>query len=116
MPAGAGEAPVRAAARLARYAGTLFADRRVLRPSRHLALGRPQRGGRAALPLSRLEVRLDRPVHRRAVGAAGVWLLPEDQAQVLSAGEARRRAVDLYGSTRAAATAARVRICHCAAG
>ena len=39
----------------------------------------------------------DRPVHRGAVGAGGVRLLREDQAEVLSAGEARRRAVDLYG-------------------
>src|SRR6185369_9972284 len=106
MPAGAGEAPVRAAARLARLAGALFADRRVLRPPWHFALGRPQRGRRPALSLSRLEIRLDRPVHRRAIGAAGIRFLPEDQAQILSAGEARRCAVDLYGPAGKATAAA----------
>src|SRR4051794_2730948 len=116
MPAGAREAHVRAAAGLARLAGALFADRRVLRPSRHLAVGRSQRGGRAALPLSWLEIRLDRPVHRGAVGTAGVGLLPENQAQVLSVGEARRRAVDLYGAAGKAATTAGMGILHCAAG
>ena len=40
---------------------------------------------------------IDRPVHRGAVGAGGVRLLREDQAQVLSADQARRRAVDLHG-------------------
>ena len=90
--------------------GTLRADRRVLRPPRRLALVRPQRGMRAALPVSRLEVRRHRAVHRRAVGAGGVRLREEDQAQVLSAGRARRRALDLHGPARAAAAAARMGI------
>ena len=42
-----------------------------------------------------------RPVHRGAVRAERERLLPEDQAEVLSAGRARRRAVDLYGPARA---------------
>src|SRR5215831_5608641 len=106
MPAGARQAFVRATAGLARHPRALFADRRVLRPSRHLALGRPQRGERAALPISRLEIRLHRPMHRGAVGAGGIGLLQEDQIEVLSAGEARRRAVGLYGPAREAAAVA----------
>ena len=50
------------------------------------------------------------------VRAAGKRLLPEDQAEVLSAGRARRRAVDLHGSARGAAAAAGVGIRHGAGG
>ena len=71
-----------------------------------VAVVRPQRGVRPALPLSRLEVRRDRPVHRGALRARGERLRQEDQAEVLSAGRARRRAVDLYGAARDAAAAA----------
>src|SRR4029453_2964332 len=46
----------------------------------------PKRREWVALPLSRLEIRHDRPVHRRPVGADGVRLLQEDQAEVVSAG------------------------------
>ena len=92
--------------------GKLRADRRVLRPSRRLAVVRPQRGERPALPLPRLEIRPHRPVHRRAVGAVRKRLLPEDQAEVLSADRARRRAVDLHGPAREAAAAAGVGIRH----
>ena len=112
MPAGAGQAPVRAAAGLARHPGPLCADRRVLRAPRRLAVVRPQRGERPALPLSRLEIRPHRPVHRGAVGAGGKRLLQEDQAEVLSAGRARRRAVDLHGPAGAAAAAAGVGVRH----
>ncbi len=112
MPAGAGQAARRAAAGLARHAGPLCADRRVLRPSRRLAVVRPQRAQRAALPLSRLEVRPHRPVHRGAVRAERERLLPEDQVEVLSAGRARRRAVDLHGPAREAAAAAGVGVRH----
>ena len=80
--------------------GKLRPDRRILRPSRRLAVVRPQRGRRAALPLSRLEIRRDRPMRRRAVRAGRERLLQEDQAHVLPAGEARRGAVGLYGPAR----------------
>ena len=92
--------------------GKLWPDRRVLRPSRRLAVVRPQRGERPALPLPWLEIRHDRPMHRRALGARRIRLLPEDQAQVLSAGEARPGAVDLYGPARQAAAAAGVGVRH----
>ena len=75
MPAGARQDPVRAAAGLARHARPARADRRVLRPSRRLALVRPQRAGRVALPLPRLEIRPHRPVHRGALGAGRERLL-----------------------------------------
>ena len=71
--------------------GKLWPDRRVLRPPRRVAVVRAQRGRRPALPLSRLEIRRDRPVHRRAVRAGGERLLPEDQAEVLSAGRSAAR-------------------------
>src|SRR5262249_50558019 len=51
--AGAGEAPVGTAARLPRQRGPARPDRRVLRPPRHLAVVRPQRGEGPALPLPR---------------------------------------------------------------
>ena len=76
MPAGADQAAVRAAAGLARHARPARADRRVLRASRRVAVVRPQRTQRAALPLSRLEIRPHRPVHRGAVGAVRKRLLP----------------------------------------
>src|SRR6476661_6618852 len=106
MPAGAGEDPLRAPARLPRHRRQIRADRRILRPPRRLALVRPQRGTRSALPLSRLEIRRDRPMHRRPLGSAGERLLPEDQAEELSAGEARPGAVDLYGPAGKTAAAA----------
>src|SRR6516162_10456584 len=97
LPAGACEDAVRAAARLPRQRGQIRTDRRILRPPRRVAVVRPQRGARLALLLSRLEIRRDRPVHRRPLRAARKRLLPEDQAQVISVGAARAGAVDLYG-------------------
>src|ERR1700704_2712337 len=110
MPAGAGQGPVRAPHRVPGYRWEIRPDGRVLRPSRRLALVRPQRGERAALLLSWLEIRRHWPMRRCSLRAARVRLLPEDQAQVLSAGEARPGAVDLYGPAREAAAAAGVGI------
>ena len=101
LPAGAGEAALRAAGRVPRHQRALRPDRRVLPAPRRLAVVRPQRGMRAALPLPRLEVRCAGPVPRGAVGAGRERLRAQDQAQVLSAGRARRRAVDLHGAARA---------------
>src|SRR6516164_500677 len=81
-------------------------------PPLRVAVVRPQRGARLALLLSRLEIRRDRPVHRRPLRAARKRLLPEDQAQVLPAGEARPGAVGLYGPARKAAAAAGMGIRH----
>ena len=100
LPAGTGEAAVGAPDRLPRQRRTLRVDGRVLRPSRHLALVRPQRGVRAALPVSRVEVRRHRAVHRHAVRAGRFPLRRQGQAEVVSARRARRRAVDLHGSGR----------------
>src|SRR5579862_2672414 len=61
---------------------------------------------RFALPVSRLEVRRERAMPRSAVGAGGKRLRQEDQAAILSAGRARRRAVDLYGAAGTAAALA----------
>src|SRR5712691_7022533 len=49
LPAGARQAALRAAARLPRQPGARGRDRRILRPSRRVALVRAQRGERAAL-------------------------------------------------------------------
>ena len=59
---------------------SLRPDRRVLRPSRRVAVVRPQRGVRPALPLSRLEIRRDRPVRRGPVRAERKRLRQQDQA------------------------------------
>src|SRR4051794_19518315 len=56
VPAGADQASIGAAARLARYPGPPRADRRVLRPSRRVAVVRAERARWTALPLSRLEI------------------------------------------------------------
>src|SRR5215470_18362024 len=88
-------------------------DRRILRPSRGVALVRTERRVGPALRLPRLEIRRDRPVRRRSLGAARERLLPEDQAQILSVGEAGSGAVDLYGTTREAPAAAGMGVRHC---
>ena len=80
--------------------GRYALDRRILRAPRRIALVRTQRGERAALLLSRLEIRPYRPVHRGAVRAGGKRLLRQDQAEVLSADRARRHPVGLYGAVR----------------
>ena len=110
LPAGAGQGALRAAGRVSRQPRAARPDRRVLSPSRRVAVVRPQRGVRAALPLSRLEVRRHRPVRRGAVGAGGERLCQADQAEILSAGRARRRAVDLSRPARAPARFARMGI------
>ena len=116
VPAGAGQAPVRAPVGVPRFQRQIRPDRRILRPSRRVAVVRPQRGGRAALPLSRLEIRRERPVHGGALRAGRKRLLQEDQAHILPAGQARRGAVGLYGPARQEAAAAGMGIRHGAAG
>src|SRR5262249_21547646 len=82
--AGARQASLRAAAGVSRHARARGRNRRVLRPPRRIALVRPQRGERAALRLSRLEIRRHRSVHRGSLRARGKRLLREDQADILS--------------------------------
>src|SRR6476619_7393994 len=106
LPAGAREDPVRASACVPRQRRSVWFDRRILCPPRRVAMVRAQRGIRPALFLSWLEIRRDRAVHRRSFRAARERLLPEGQAQVLSAGAARAGAVDLYGPARYATAAA----------
>ena len=81
-------------------------DRRVLRPSRRLALVRRKRRVRHPLPLSRLEIRRHRPMRRPAVGAGGIRLPQEHQAEILSLHREGRHRLGLYGAARAAAAAA----------
>src|SRR5947209_14091329 len=109
MPAGASQAALGTATRISRYAGTLRADRRILRAPRGLVMVRPQRGERSALPLSRMEIRRHRPMHGSPLGAGRERLLQAHQAEVLSAGRARWNPLDLYGRPAEAAVATRVR-------
>src|SRR4029077_2255725 len=109
MPARASQAALRAATCISRYAGTLRADRRILRASGGFVMVRPQRGERPALPVSRLEIRRHRPVRRSPLGAGRERLLQAHQAEVLSAGRARWNPLDLHGRPTEAAVAARVR-------
>src|SRR5262249_18278242 len=97
MPAGAGEDPVRAPARIPRYRRPLWLGRRILRASRRLAVVRPQRGARPALSVPRLEIRRDRPVHGRPYGTGRERFLQEDQLQALPPNQARPVAVAVGG-------------------
>jgi len=112
LPAGPREAPFRAPDCLPRHERASGPDGRVLRPSRRVALVRPERRLRPALPLSRLEVRRHRPVRRYAVGAGAVELREEGEAAVVSARRARRPPVDLHGPARDAAAAPGVGVRH----
>src|SRR2546430_1884153 len=109
-PRGAGDASFGAGDRLASPRDPPRADGRVLRASRGLALVRPQRGERAALLLSRLEVRRHGSMRRDPVRAGQPEALLADEAQVLSAGGARRGAVDVHGAAGAPAGAPRARV------
>ena len=51
-------------------------------------------------------------MHRRALGGAGKRLLPEDQAEILSVGEARAGALGLHGPAGKEAAAAGMGIRH----
>ena len=110
LPAGAGAIARRAADRVPRHPRAARPDGRILRASRRLAVVRAQRGERAALPVSRLEIRRDRAMRRCAVGAGRVGLLPEDQAQGLSVRRDRRRDLGLHGSAGRTAAGAELRM------
>ena len=115
MPAGAGEAPLRAAARLPRHQGPLgLIDEFCAHRGVSLWFGRNEDGG------------LRCPYHGWKYDYTGQCIevpsepdesgfCQQDQAEVLSAGRARRRAVDLHGPAREAAAAAGVGIRHGAA-
>ncbi len=113
MSAGAREAAIGAAAGLARHRRALFADRRILRPSRHLACGS------AATRRDGLRC----PYHGWKYDWTGQCIEVPSEAE--ESGfcqkiklksyplvETRRRAVDLYGPARATAAAAGIRIRH----
>ena len=84
--------------------------RRALPASHRVAVLRPQRGMRAALRLSRLEVRHRRQLRRPAERAARLQSAGPHQGQGLSLRRARRRGVDLYGAGRAQAGIPRSRM------
>src|SRR3954447_17540656 len=116
LPSGARAHARRKADRIPRFAEPPRPDGRVLRASRRIALVRPQRGKRPALSLPRLEVRLHRPVRGDPVGVGQPASLPAHEAEELSAGRARRRAVGLPGPGREPAAAAGARMGHGAGG
>src|SRR6185437_7130631 len=65
---------------------------------------------RAALPLSRLEIRRDRAVRRSSLGARRDRHAQPDQAEILSLHRARRDHLDLYGAAGIEAGAAGIRM------
>ena len=95
---------------LSRQQGADRADRRILRASRRLTLVRAERRVRPALPLSRLEIRRDRAMRRSSVGAGGIGLPQEHQAEILSLHREGGHRVGLYGAACLAAAAARARM------
>jgi hypothetical protein len=95
---GARQADVGAAPRVSRHPGAGGRHRRILCPPRGIALVRAQRGERAALPLSRLEIRCCRPMRRSSLRARGERFLQKDQAQVLSMHRIGRCHLGLHGA------------------
>ena len=90
----------RATDRVSRQRG---ADRRARSPlpaPLRLAVLRPQRRGRPALHLSRLEVRHRRQLPRYAESAGRPGLPAQGQGEGLQGGRARRAGLRLYGRTR----------------
>ena len=77
--------------------------------SLRLAVLRPQRGRRAALRLSRLEVRHRGQLPRHAERAGRPGLPGQGQGEGLSGGRARRARLRLHGRARGRAAAARAR-------
>ncbi len=75
-----------------------------------VAVVRPERGVRPALPLPRLEVRRDRSVRRPAVRGGGDRPAAAHPAEELSVPRARGRDLDLHGPARAETRAARARM------
>ena len=106
LPAGQGQADGRDADRLPRQQGPRRPDRRILRPSRRLAVVRRERRLRHPLPLPRLEIRHHRAMHRSAVGAGGVGLPQEHQIEILPVHREGRHRLGLYGAAGIAAAAA----------
>ena len=101
--------------RLPRHVGRGRPDPERLPAPRRLAVLRPQRRGRPALRLPRLEVRHDGPVRRHAVGAGREQLQEQGAGDGLPLRGAQRHRLDLHGRARNAAAAARHRAEHAAA-
>src|SRR5689334_4164846 len=70
---------------------------------------------RTAVSVPRMEIRRDGPVRRYAQRTGAFRVREESEAQVVSAGRTRRRALDLHGTARTPAAAAGIRICDRAA-
>ena len=100
LPAGAGEAVVGAPAAFRDSAGTLWPDRRVLRPSRRLPLVRAQRGMRHPLSVSRLEVSTSPDSASRCRRSPRKTASPASQSSIVPASRAGRHSVDLHGARR----------------
>jgi hypothetical protein len=108
MSAGEGQASGRASSRLARHQRQACSDRRILRSPRRVAMVRPERGRRAALPLSRLEtVTLGRLIDFAETQVPNLVVVAiSTSAQQTSARQAPRSCVTL-ARTRLVASRAR---------
>ena len=112
LPADPRHADVREPGRVPRHDGAGGPRRRALPAPHGVDVLRPQRGMRAALRLSRLEVRRRRQLRRHAVGAGRFEFQAQGQDQGLPVHRARRRGVDLYGTGGAEAGIPRPRMDH----
>ena len=108
LPAGPRPAARRKARRVSRQRGPDRPGRRVLPASPRLLVVRAQRGIRAALRLSRLEIRRRRQLRRADERARAV--LQQGPADRLSDGRDGRRDLGLYGAARQDAGAAGLRM------
>ena len=112
LPAGARPPAGREPDRLPRHLRQGRPHPEPLPAPRCLALLWPQRGGRAALRLSRLEVRLRGRLRRHAERAGGEHLQGEGPGAGLSVRRAQRRRLGVHGPAADSAAAARHRAQH----
>ena len=105
-----GPDPGREADRLPRHLRSRRPRRRLLPASWRASLLRPQRRGRPALRLPRLEVRRRRHLRRPALGPGRRDVQEQDSHQVLSLPGSGRDGLRLHGTGRQAAALPRVRV------
>src|SRR6185437_16214142 len=114
--AGPRQAPRRIARRLPDARRGDRTGRGILPASAGVTGLRPQRAGRASLPLSRLEGALSGARARVATRAAGTDLRQEAAGRFLSREGGRRPDLDLHGTARARASVPELPLAQLAAG
>ena len=114
LPAEEGAPARRGPGRVSRHAGRGRAAGGQLPAPRRVALLRPQRGMRAPLLVSRLEVRRHRPLRGHAERAGGEHLQGQGPRPRLSVPRRERRDLDLHGAARDGAAVPGLRDQHAA--